>query len=96
MSNPALVRLQNKKPGSKPAPRPTLVKKTAPTTHAPRAPHPWGRIKQMYDAGKSWNEISETLKIKRSSMNGISDRLVVGVTVNGTTYKIVRGKKRKK
>jgi len=58
-----------------------------------RVAHPYAKIADMYNDGKSWDEISETCKIKRSSMNGISDRLAAGMVVDGKTIKIVRGKR---
>jgi DNA invertase Pin-like site-specific DNA recombinase len=76
---------------------PKLVKKSAskkPSTKtitAPRAKHPYEKIAAMYNDGKSWNEIAEACKIKRTSMNGISDRLAKGVKVGDKTIKIKRG-----
>jgi hypothetical protein len=58
-----------------------------------RAQHPYEKIAAMYNDGKSWDEIAEATKIKRSSMNGISDRLAAGVKVGDRTVKIVRGKR---
>jgi len=55
--------------------------------------HPYADIAKAYNDGLGWNEIADKFKIKRSSMNGISDRMAVGIIVNGKTIKIERGKR---
>jgi len=64
------------------------------TSVAVRVMHPYADIAKAYNDGLSWNEIADKFKIKRSSMNGISDRMAVGIIVNGKTIKIDRGGKR--
>lgn len=73
---------------------PKLVKKNGqkkPSTTTVRVKHPYEKIAAMYNDNKSWNEIADALKIKRTSMNGISDRLAVGVKVGDKVVKIKRG-----
>ena len=97
---PTLTEIAKKKPAGNSRKRVTKTRKPATGSRKPaagvRIQHPYEKIAAMYNDGKSWNEIAEATKIKRSSMNGISDRLVVGVTVNGKTIKIERGKRKAK
>lgn len=79
----ALLKKKSKKPASSP-------KKSTST----RVPHPWLKIKDMYEAGKTKQETAESLKIKLSSMNGIMDRLAAGVTVDGKVIKVTRRHKK--
>lgn len=70
-------------------------RETATGTITPRIQHPWKKIKEMYEAGKTKEETAKALKIKVTSMNGIMDRLVRGVEVDGKVIRIVRSKKSK-
>src|SRR5271166_2254798 len=66
------------------------------TSIAVRVVHPYAEIAKDYNDGLlSWGQIADKHKIKRSSMNGISDRLAVGIVVNGKTIKIDRSKRKK-
>lgn len=60
-----------------------------------RVQHPYAKIASLYESGKSWDEIAEETKIKRSSMNGISDRLAKGIVIDGKTIKIERGNRKR-
>lgn len=60
---------------------------------APRVKHPYEKIAALYNDNKSWDEIAKATGIKRTSMNGISDRLAVGVKVGDKVIKIKRGKR---
>ena len=75
----------------------SVKKQSAPATGTitPRVDRPWAQIKKMYEAGNTKEEMSKTLKIKLSSMNGIMDRLVRGIEVKGKIISIDRGKKSK-
>jgi hypothetical protein len=77
---------------------PKLVKKTngpkkvrTASASTPRVKHPYEKIAAMYNDNKSWDEIAKACNIKRTSMNGISDRLAVGVKVGDKVIKIKRG-----
>jgi len=86
----AAAKKSSKRPGPKLVAKPHGPKRAA-TSTAVRVKHPYQRIADMYNDGKSWNEIADACKIKRTSMNGISDRLAVGVKVGDKTIKIKRG-----
>jgi DNA invertase Pin-like site-specific DNA recombinase len=96
MSTNALATAAARKAKAPRKPGPKLAKKsqhraaTKPVSAA-RVKHPYERIAAMYNDGKSWNEIADACKIKRTSMNGISDRLAVGVKVGDKVIKIKRG-----
>lgn len=88
----------NNKPAAKKSAKPkssSSAKKQSKSTGTitPRIAHPWKKIKEMYEAGKSKEETAKACKIKITSMNGIMDRLVRGVEVDGKIIKIVRRSK---
>lgn len=61
---------------------------------AVRVKRDYAGIAAMYSAGKhTWDEIADKFKIPRSTMNGISDRLAVGIKIDGKTVKIDRKRK---